>query len=208
MSAPNPSPSLPELRLKFVYAGPGLSGKTTNLASLYRSIPGDRRGKLVTVSTGDERTLFFDFLPVDVGQVAGFRLRLSLYTVPGQHRYRVNQALILRDADGIVFVADSIPVRMEANRAALATARTVLADQARPLETLPVVFQYNKRDVPNRTPIDVLEEELNAAGAPFVPAIAREDRGVAETLKEITRQAVRRNLLGGGRAEGRAPLRS
>lgn len=184
----------PELRLKLVYAGPGLGGKTTNLASLYKSIPAERRGRLVSVSTGEERTLFFDFLPVDVGVVGGFRLRLSLYSVPGQNRYRVNQALILRGADGIVFVADSIPVRMEANRGALAGLREILAEQGRGLGSTPLVFQYNKRDVPGRIPIDLLDEELNPDGRPFVPAIAREDRGVAETLKEIARVSVKRAL--------------
>jgi len=187
-----------ELRLKVVYAGPGLSGKTTNLRHLHAELPAEKRGQLVMLANDDERTLFFDFLPIEIPNVSGYRLRLGVYTIPGQSRYRVNQALILRDADGIVFVADSHPLRMDANLSSLRQLRTALTERDTALEDVPHVFQYNKRDLPNRTPLEELDERLDAAGAGFVPAVALDGRGVSQTLKEITRRSVKRALLGVG----------
>ncbi len=199
-----------ELRIKIVFAGPGLSGKTTNLMQLHDRAPEDRRGRLVSLSSGDERTLFFDFLPLDLGAVGRRRVRLALYSVPGQNRFRVNQALILRDAGGIVFVADSHPFRRDANvrslellKAHLAETGRVLSARAELPDEVPVVMQYNKRDLPTRMPLDELESALNPGRAPFVPAIAVRGRGVADTLKEITRRALARCLreaAGAGRS--------
>ena len=187
-------PDQRELRLKIVYAGPGRSGKTTNLRHLFGALPAERRGKFLSLSGEDDRTIFFDFLPVDVGSVAGRRLRLALYTVPGQPRYRASRALILRDADGIVFVADSDPSQAEANRESLADVISTLTAVGRSLWDLGVVFQYNKRDLPDRTPIPDLEAALNAGRVPFLPAIATEGKGVSQALKAATGQCVKRAL--------------
>lgn len=183
-----------ELRLKIVYAGPGYSGKTTNLKHLYGSLPETRRGRFLSLSGADERTIFFDFLPIDVGSVAGRSLRLALYTVPGQARYRASRALILRDADGIVFVADSDPAQQATNQESLRDVVTTLAGVGRTLADVGLVFQYNKRDLDNRLPIADLETTLNAGQVPFVPAIATEGRGVHQSLKAATSQCVKRAL--------------
>ena len=190
-----------ELCLKIVYAGPGLSGKTTNLRFLHGSLPTDRRGRLVSLATENDRTLFFDFLPVDVGQVAGFRVRLSLYTIPGQARYRISRALIMRGADAVVFVADSHPMRAQANRTSLQDLQGMLEKEGRSLSFLPLILQYNKRDLPNRIALEDLEAELNPDGAPFVPAVAVDGRGVSQSLKEATRLAIRQALSIGGERE-------
>lgn len=187
-----------ELRLKIVYAGPGLSGKTTNLRWLHRSLPAPNRGRMVSLATEGERTLFFDFLPVEIENVAGHRLRLGVYTIPGQKRYRANQALILRDADGIVFVADSHPMRREANLRSLCGLEAALTERDRRLDAMPCVFQYNKRDLPGRIPLEELEEALNPRHEVFVPAIALDGKGVPDTLKEITRLAVKASLRDAG----------
>lgn len=181
-----------ELRLKVVYAGPGLSGKTTNLRVLHGSLPPERRGRLVSLSTQDDRTLFFDFMPLDIRNVGGHHLRLSVYSVPGQSIYRVSQLLILRDVDGLVFVADSHPFRKTANITSIEELRSSIVELGRSPDDIPIVFQYNKRDLPNRLPLDDLDAALNPRGAPFVPAVATEGKGVVQTLKEITRLAVRR----------------
>jgi hypothetical protein len=183
-----------ELRLKIVYAGPGLSGKTTNLRWLHRSLPEPNRGRMVSLATEGERTLFFDFLPVEIENVAGHRLRLGVYTIPGQNRYRANQALILRDADGIVFVADSHPLRREANLRSLAGLDAALSERGRGLGGIPCVFQYNKRDLPGRIPLEELEEDLNPDRRVFIPAVALDGKGVSATLKEITRVVVKESL--------------
>lgn len=183
-----------ELRLKIVYAGPGYSGKTTNLRHLYGSLPSERRGRFLSLSGADERTIFFDFLPVDVGTVAGRSLRLALYTVPGQPRYRASRALILRDADGIVFVADSDPAQQAANQESLTDVVTTLAGVGRSRWDLGVVFQYNKRDLDNRLSIAELETALNPGQVPFVPAIATDGKGVHQSLKAATSQCVKRAL--------------
>jgi signal recognition particle receptor subunit beta len=180
-----------ELQLKIVYAGPGLSGKTTNLRWLYRTLPDSGKGRLVCISNDRDRTLFFDFLPVHIPNVAGFRVRLSLFTVPGQDRFRLSQALILRDADAIVFVADSDPLRMEANLVARACLAEALRFRDPEADPVPRVVQYNKRDLPARLPIEELEERLNAEGAPFIPAIASTGMGVSDSLKEVTRRTVK-----------------
>lgn len=204
-------PVLRELWLKIVFAGPGLGGKTTNLQVLHDALPETRRGKLITLDTDDERTIFFDFLPVDVGDVAGLRLRLRIYTAPGQEWYRATRSLVLRDADGVVFVADSHPYRMEANIASLEDIRSIWQKLGQgDLADCPFVFQYNKRDLPGRLPLDELEQRVNVFDAPFVPAIAIDGKGVNATVKQITRLALRRRLESSRRdsAEGDAAAAS
>jgi GTPase SAR1 family protein len=194
-----------ELSLKIVFAGPGLGGKTTNLRHLHGSLPEDRRGRLISLDTDDDRTIFFDYLPVDVGSVAGFQLRLAVYTVPGQELYRATRALVLRDADGIVFVADSHPYRMEANVASLEDLRAMWLSLGQgDLADAPLVFQYNKRDLPGRLSLEELEEHVNVYDAPFVPSIAIDGKGVSATLKQITRLSVHRALSTQRAATGRA----
>ena len=175
-----------EVHFKIVYYGPGLGGKTTNLQFLHERLPEDRRGRLISIATDHDRTLFFDFLPVDLGQVSGFTTRFHLYTVPGQVYYRLSRRAVLTGADGIVFVADSHPARERANRDSL----TDLEDQLISLgltstqsARIPRVFQYNKRDLRAALPVERLRAALNPLGAPEVEAVASEGQGVGETLK-------------------------
>jgi len=191
-----------EIHLKLVYCGPGLSGKTTNLRWLHRTLPDSGKGRLISLATKDERTLFFDFLPFEIPNVAGFKVRISLYTAPGQSVYRSSQGLILNDVDGIVFVADSHPYRMAANRASFDSLNQTLEAAGGSLTELPHIFQYNKRDLPNRVPLEDLERALNPDGVAFVPAIATRGRGVSDVLKDLTRQALKQ-VLGGSKKGSR-----
>jgi signal recognition particle receptor subunit beta len=187
-----------EIHFKIVYVGPGLGGKTTNLECLHRRLPENRRGKLLTIATDHERTLFFDFMPVDLGQVNGFHTRFHLYTVPGQVYYRLSRRAVLQGADALVFVADSHPAREQANHESLADLAENLGGLglAGPqIERIPRVFQYNKRDLAAALPITRLSAKLNLAGSPEVLAIAREGVGVNETLK-IACKAVLARLAG------------
>jgi signal recognition particle receptor subunit beta len=184
-----------EVHFKIVYYGPGLCGKTTNLTRLHDRLPPERRGRLISIATDHERTLFFDFLPIDLGQVNGFTTRFHLYTVPGQVYYRLSRRAVLQGLDGIVFVADSHPAREDANRESLADLGTHLVtlglspDQ---LRRLPWVFQYNKRDVALAVPVDRLRATLNPAGFPEYEAVASEGKGVAETLRGICKAVLAR----------------
>ena len=175
-----------EIHFKIVYVGPGLGGKTTNLRLLHDRLPPDRRGQLISIATEHERTLLFDFLPIDLGQVQGYLTRFHLYTVPGQVYYRLSRRAVLQGVDGIVFVADSHPAREQANADALVDTGTHLdsmgldpGQRAR----LPWVFQYNKRDLPYAIPVDRMRASLNPGGAPEFEAVARDGRGVSETLR-------------------------
>src|SRR5919205_2107034 len=143
-----------EINCKIVYYGPGLGGKTTNLEHVYSKVAPDTRGKLISLATETERTLFFDFLPVDLGTIRGFKTRFHLYTVPGQVYYNASRKLILKGVDGIVFVADSQIERMEANLESFENLRVNLAEQGYDLDKLPYVIQYNKRDLPNVATMD------------------------------------------------------
>lgn len=174
-----------EVHCKIVYYGPGLGGKTTNLEEVYRRMPTDRRGEFVSLKSGDDRTLYFDLLPLDLGRVAGLRTRFHVYTVPGQPCYDATRRLVLRGADGLVFVADSHPERLFANRESLDNLRSNLARELRPLEELPIVFQYNKRDLPGAVPVARLAALLNAGRAPSFEAIASRGVGVLPTLRHI-----------------------
>ena len=175
-----------EIHFKIVYYGPGLCGKTTNLQFLHERLPQERRGRLISIATDHERTLFFDFLPVDLGEVNGFTTRFHLYTVPGQVHYRLSRRAVLTGADGIVFVADSHPARERANRDSLADLEEQLeAVGLTPVQSarIPRVFQYNKRDLRAALPLERLRAALNPLGAPEFEAVACEGRGVGETLK-------------------------
>jgi len=175
-----------EVHFKLVYFGPGLSGKTTNLQYIHGRLPADRRGRMISIATDHERTLFFDFLPIDLGEVNGFTTRFHLYTVPGQVYYRLSRRAVLTGADGLVFVADSHPARERANRDALDDLDAqleALGLSAAHAARIPRVFQYNKRDLRAALPIERLRAMLNSGGAPEFEAVASEGRGVGETLK-------------------------
>lgn len=150
-----------EINCKIVYYGPGLGGKTTNLETIYGKVAPDTRGKMVSLATETERTLFFDFLPVDLGTVKGFKTRFHLYTVPGQVYYNASRKLILKGVDGIVFVADSQVDRMEANIEAMQNLYDNMAEYGYDLTKIPFLVQYNKRDLPNASPIDELQAQIN-----------------------------------------------
>src|SRR6476659_9664805 len=162
-----------EINCKIVYYGPGLGGKTTNLEHIYGKVKPDTRGKLISLATETERTLFFDFLPVDLGTIRGFNTRFHLYTVPGQVYYNASRKLILKNVDGIVFVADSQLERMEANLESMQNLYDNMAEYGYDLTRLPFVIQYNKRDLPNAAPLGQLQEALNPGWAVEDPARQR-----------------------------------
>lgn len=172
-----------EINCKIVYYGPGLCGKTTNLQYIYQKTNPDLKGKMISLATETERTLFFDFLPLALGQIRGFKTRFHLYTVPGQVFYDASRKLILKGVDGVVFVADSQIERMEANLESLDNLRVNLSEQGYDLDKLPYVVQYNKRDLPNAAQLDELRPQLNPAGVPDFEASANIGKGVFETLK-------------------------
>ena len=176
-----------EIHCKIVYYGPGLCGKTTNLQHIYERTNPDLKGKLISLATETERTLFFDFLPLQLGEIRGFKTRFHLYTVPGQVFYDASRKLILKGVDGIIFVADSQFERLEANMESLENLGTNLAEQGLDLEKIPFVIQYNKRDLPNAVPVEVLRETLNLRGVPDFEANARSGEGVFDTLKEVSK---------------------
>jgi len=184
-----------EIHFKIVYYGCGLCGKTTNLRSLHDRLPPERRGKLISIATDHERTLFFDFLPIDLGQVNGFTTHFHLYTVPGQVYYRLSRRAVLQGLDGLVFVADSHPSREQANVESLADLhdhlRTIgLTGPA--LARIPWVIQYNKRDVPLAVPLARLRAAINEHDWPEFEAVASEGRGVTETLRSICKAVLAR----------------
>jgi signal recognition particle receptor subunit beta len=176
-----------EINCKIVYYGPGLCGKTTNLQHIYSKTNPDLKGKMISLATETERTLFFDFLPLALGQIRGFKTRFHLYTVPGQVFYDASRKLILKGVDGVVFVADSQIERMEANVESLDNLRTNLAEQGYELAKLPYIMQYNKRDLPNAAPLDEMKRLLNPDGIPEFEACATVGKGVFETLKGVAK---------------------
>jgi signal recognition particle receptor subunit beta len=185
-----------EINCKIVYYGPGLGGKTTNLEHIHARVQPETRGKLISLATESERTLFFDFLPVDLGTVRGFKTRFHLYTVPGQVYYNASRKLILKGVDGIVFVADSQVERMDANLESLQNLRDNLAEHGLDLAQIPLVMQYNKRDLPNAATIDALQEALNPGSSgtepsPSFASIATAGEGVFETLKAVSKAVLR-----------------
>jgi mutual gliding-motility protein MglA len=186
-----------EINCKIVYYGAGLGGKTTNLQYIYQKTAEQQRGKMISLTTETDRTLFFDFLPLDLGSVRGFKTRIHLYTVPGQVFYDASRKLILRGVDGVVFVADSQEERMDANIEALDNLQDNLKEHGYDLNKIPYVLQLNKRDLPNVLPIDTLTKELRKKQEPIYEAVAFQGTGVFETLKEIARQVLLELKQGG-----------
>lgn len=177
-----------EINCKIVFYGPGLCGKTTNLQHVYAKTNPDAKGKMISLATETERTLFFDFLPLSLGEIRGFQTRFHLYTVPGQVFYDASRKLILKGVDGVVFVADSQVERMEANIESLENLQTNLKEQGFDLDKIPFVIQYNKRDLPNAAPVEELKKLLNPNGtATDLEACAATGEGVFETLKAISK---------------------
>lgn len=178
-----------EIILKIVYYGPGLCGKTTNIKHVYATTNPDTRGKLISLETKAERTLFFDFLPLSLPAIKGFKTRLHLYTVPGQIFYSASRKLIMKGADGVIFVADSQDERFEANLIALDDLKENLEAHSLDINTIPFVIQYNKRDLPNVTPVEDLRKALNPNGVPDFEAAAAAEGGpgVFETLKAVVK---------------------
>jgi hypothetical protein len=176
-----------EINCKIVYYGPGLGGKTTNLQWIFERTGDQQKGKMISLATETERTLFFDFLPLDLGTVRGFKTRIHLYTVPGQVFYDASRKLILRGVDGVVFVADSQEERMDANVEALENLQENLKEHSYDFNRIPYVLQLNKRDLPNAMPVDTLRQELMKKDEPVIEAIAFQGQGVFETLKAVAK---------------------
>ncbi len=185
-----------EINCKIVYYGPGLGGKTTNIQYIYQKTSSNNKGQMITLNTENERTLFFDFLPLDLGEIRGFKTRFHLYTVPGQVFYEASRKLILRGVDGIVFVADSQVERMEANIESYQGLEKNLTEQGYDLSKVPVVMQWNKRDLPNIVPVEDLQFQLNKRKFPAFEAVATNGQGVFETLKMVSK-SVLLNIKGG-----------
>ncbi len=176
-----------QMTAKIVYYGPGLCGKTTNLQCIHGKTAPRSRGEMVSLETEADRTLFFDLLPLDVGIIGGMKVRLQLYTVPGQVFYNATRRLVLKGVDGVVFVADSQVPAAEPNEESLSNLRQNLEELGLEPKSIPIVFQYNKRDLRNILPVDKLQQSLNPIGAPAFEAAAVHGVGVFETLKEISR---------------------
>jgi signal recognition particle receptor subunit beta len=185
-----------EINCKIVYYGPGLGGKTTNIQYIYQKTSSQNKGQMITLNTENERTLFFDFLPLDLGEIRGFKTRFHLYTVPGQVFYEASRKLILRGVDGLVFVADSQVERMEANLESYQGLERNLAEQGYDVSKVPMVMQWNKRDLPNIVPVEDLQFQLNKRKFPAFEAVATNGQGVFETLKMVSK-SVLLNIKGG-----------
>src|SRR5437870_272311 len=194
-----------EITAKIVYYGPGLCGKTTNLQFIYDSLPSNNKSKMLSLSTKTDRTLFFDFLPLDLGKIRGMRTKLQLYTVPGQVYYNSTRQLVLKGADGIVFVADSQDFALDANLESLQNLEDNLKRQGIRIREIPLVLQYNKRDLPNALPVREMEAEINKLTVPHFESVATTGIGVEETLKGIT-QLVLAHLIRKYGLEGSDPM--
>jgi signal recognition particle receptor subunit beta len=181
-----------EINCKIVYYGPGLCGKTTNIQYVYNKVAPETKGKLITLATEMDRTLFFDFLPLELGTVKGFKTRFHLYTVPGQVYYDASRKLILRGVDGVVFVADSQSSRFDANIESLYNLHENLEEYKLSVDDLPFVIQYNKRDMPDVIGLEDLEQELNPEGYPSLEAVATKGVGVFDTLKTVAKGILQR----------------
>jgi hypothetical protein len=199
-----------ELTAKIVYYGPGLCGKTTNLQHIYDSLPQDGRGKMLSLATQTDRTLFFDFLPIELGTIRGMKTRIQLYTVPGQVFYDATRKLVLRGADAVVFVADSQAPAVESNKESFQNLIDNLREQGADIEKMPHVIQWNKRDTPNALPVEVLQREINRFNCPTFEACAMRGEGVRETLTGVARLVLKHlaEKYGGGveEAPDLAPL--
>jgi mutual gliding-motility protein MglA len=179
-----------EINCKLVYYGPGLGGKTTNIKYVYEKTNPTSKGKLISLATETDRTLFFDFLPLDLGEIRGFRTRFHLYTVPGQVFYDASRKLILKGVDGVVFVADSQAARMDANLESLKNLEINLKDQGYDLKNIPYVLQFNKRDLPTAMPFEDMKKRLHFRSEPLFEAVASKGTGVFETLKTIAKMVL------------------
>ena len=176
-----------EISVKVVYYGPGLSGKTTNLVKLHETYPRNQRGALLQLDTETERTLFFDYFPLNIGSIGGYRVKVDFFTVPGQSFYHATRRAVLQGVDGVVFVADSNPDREEANLVSREDLNRALQETGRVITDVPHVYQWNKRDLPKTLPESLLARQLNPEGAPALSATALEGVGVWETQREILR---------------------
>jgi signal recognition particle receptor subunit beta len=183
-----------EITCKIVYYGPGRSGKTTNLQYVYGRVPEGRRGRMVSLATQTDRTLFFDFLPLELGSISGFATRFQLYTVPGQVYYNATRKLVLQGADGVVFVADSQARQLDENIESLQNLQVNLLEQGIDIRELPQVLQYNKQDLPRDLILspEELDDSLNFRGVPSFPAEALAGKGIFETLKAISELVLRK----------------
>src|SRR6185295_1195254 len=187
-----------QVNAKIVYYGPGMSGKTTNLEIVHQRAPSPNRGDLTSISTDGDRTLFFDFMPLDLGTVAGMRTCFQIYTVPGQVYYNSTRKLVLQGVDGVVFVADSSAAMLEENLESLRNLEQNLNEYGKSLATVPHVIQFNKRDLPDAMSVDELNQYLNVHGAPFYEAIANTGQGVFPTLKALAARVLETIHAGGG----------
>ena len=193
-----------EITCKIVYYGPGRSGKTTNLQYIYSQVPNERRGRMVSLATQTDRTLFFDFLPLDLGSISGFTAKFQLYTVPGQVYYNATRKLVLQGADGVVFVADSQARQLDENIESLQNLHQNVLEQGVDIRGLPMVLQYNKQDLPRDlvlAPAE-LDDALNFRSLPSVPADALRGAGVFETLKAVSAEVLRKLSQGSAGREG------
>jgi signal recognition particle receptor subunit beta len=180
-----------EINCKLVYYGPGLGGKTTNLEYVYSKVSPETRGKLISLATEQERTLFFDFLPVDLGSIRGFKTRFHLYTVPGQVYYNASRRLILKGVDGIVFVADSQAERMDANIAAMQNLYENLSDYGYDPAQIPIILQWNKRDLPTAVSVEEMRANLNPDNLGEFEAVAVSGEGVFDTLRAVSKLVIK-----------------
>lgn len=185
-----------EIHCKIVYYGPSLSGKTTNIQWVYQETSEDQKSKLVALNTDVERTLFFDFLPLNIGDIRGFKTRFHLYTVPGQVVYDASRKLILKGLDGVIFVADSQQERLEENLQSMKNLERNLEQQGYNIREIPMVIQYNKRDLPSAMPLADLRQQLNHWNCPDFEAVASEGKGVFESLKTVSKSII--HILKGG----------
>jgi signal recognition particle receptor subunit beta len=196
--------ALKEVNCKVVFYGPGMSGKTTNLEIVHQKAPEQNKGELTSISTDGDRTLFFDFMPLDLGNVAGMRTKFQLYTVPGQVYYNSTRKLVLQGVDGVIFVADSDPEKMDENVESYANLIENLAEYGKDVRELPHVIQYNKRDLPNALPVEEIDQVLNKFGVPTFEAVAYTGEGVFPTLKTLAAMV----LESIDKSDGRAPRRA
>jgi mutual gliding-motility protein MglA len=185
-----------EISAKIVYYGPSVCGKTTNIQSIYASIKPDQKGKLVSLATEADRTLFFDFLPIEIANIRGFKTRLHFYTVPGQVYYNSTRRAVLTGVDGLVFVADSQRDKMEENVESLANLEENLNYYGKSIKTMPLVMQYNKRDLPDVTPVSEMEQILNPDAYPYFEAVATTGEGVLQTLTKVTKLVLKHIEMG------------
>jgi signal recognition particle receptor subunit beta len=181
-----------EVSFKIVYYGAGMSGKTTNLVHIHKSLRPDRKGELVMLDTDEERTLFFDFFPLELGKVEGYSVRFNMYTVPGQSYYEASRKLVLDSADGVVFVVDSQAGRLQENLDAYAQLLEQLNSLGMDSHGFPVVLQYNKRDCGNVIPVGTLESKFALNGIPVFESVAQQGKGVLETVRKVTQMVVRK----------------